>query len=142
MCRVTFVEFQVIIHLPELTHVGRHCVMALCKNQSNPLPQSIMATTLQQTKLCLTACQTQYCRGSARQVLALCEKPREPQPRFIVADTPGQIEIFTWSASGAIITEALASAFPTMVAFVVDTPRCAHPQTFMSNMLQARPLGV
>ena len=71
-------------------------------------------------------------------MVALCEKPRDPAPRFIVADTPGQIEIFTWSASGAIITEALASAFPTMVAFVVDTPRCAHPQTFMSNMLQAR----
>jgi hypothetical protein len=73
----------------------------------------------------------------AGQVVALCERPRDPPPRFIVADTPGQIEIFTWSASGAIITEALASAFPTMVAFVVDTPRCAHPQTFMSNMLQA-----
>jgi len=71
-------------------------------------------------------------------VVALCERPRDPPPRFIVADTPGQIEIFTWSASGAIITEALASAFPTMVAFVVDTPRCAHPQTFMSNMLQVR----
>ena len=23
------------------------------------------------------------------------------------------------------------------VVYVVDTPRCAHPQTFMSNMLQA-----
>lgn len=25
-----------------------------------------------------------------------------------------------------------------MIAFVVDTPRAASPQTFMSNMLQAR----
>ena len=23
-----------------------------------------------------------------------------------------------------------------MVAFVIDTPRCTQPQTFMSNMLQ------
>ena len=23
-----------------------------------------------------------------------------------------------------------------MIAFIIDTPRCAHPQTFMSNMLQ------
>lgn len=53
-------------------------------------------------------------------------------------DTPGQIEIFTWSASGAIITEAFASTFPTMIAYVVDTARSAAPQTFMSNMLQAR----
>lgn len=33
------------------------------------------------------------------QVIQLCEKKRSPQPRFIVVDTPGQIEIFTWSAS-------------------------------------------
>lgn len=69
-------------------------------------------------------------------MVALCEKKRDPAPKHIVVDTPGQIEIFTWSASGAIITEAFASTFPTCVAFVLDTPRCLHPQTFMSNMLQ------
>lgn len=53
----------------------------------------------------------------------MCEKPRDPPLQYIVADTPGQIEIFTWSASGAIITELMASSFPTMVAYVVDTPR-------------------
>ena len=73
------------------------------------------------------------------QVVTLCEK-RRPVPGHVVVDTPGQIEIFTWSASGAIITEAFASAFPTCMAFVMDTPRCEHPQTFMSNMLQASPL--
>jgi hypothetical protein len=31
----------------------------------------------------------------------------------------------------------MASSFPTVVCYVVDTPRCAAPQTFMSNMLQA-----
>ena len=72
------------------------------------------------------------------QVIELCEKKRTPQPKYIVADTPGQIEIFTWSASGAIITEAFASTFPTIVAFVIDTPRSVSPQTFMTNMLQVR----
>ena len=52
-------------------------------------------------------------------------------------DTPGQIEVFTWSASGAIITESLASSFPTVVAYVMDTARCVNPVTFMSNMLYA-----
>ncbi|CAN6818670.1 unnamed protein product [Brassica oleracea] len=33
---------------------------------------------------------------------------------YVLVDTPGQIEIFTWSASGAIITEAFASTFPTV----------------------------
>ena len=70
------------------------------------------------------------------QVLSLCEK-RAGDHSHILVDTPGQIEIFTWSASGAIIAEAFAAAFPTVVVYVVDTPRCLHPQTFMSNMLQA-----
>ncbi|WPT13846.1 GPN-loop GTPase QQT2 [Picochlorum sp. SENEW3] len=71
------------------------------------------------------------------QVVALCEKPRDPPLQYVIADTPGQIEIFTWSASGAIISEAFASEFPTVIAYVVDTPRCSSPQTFIANMLQA-----
>jgi hypothetical protein len=45
----------------------------------------------------------------------LLEKKREPPLKHIILDTPGQIEIFTWSASGQIITELLASSFPTVV---------------------------
>jgi GPN-loop GTPase len=71
------------------------------------------------------------------QVVSLCERSRDPPLQYIIADTPGQIEIFTWSASGAIITEAFTSSFPTMIAYVMDTPRCASPQSFMTNMLQA-----
>lgn len=55
----------------------------------------------------------------------------------IIIDTPGQIEVFTWSASGTIITETLASLFPTVIVYVIDTPRCKSPATFMSNMLYA-----
>jgi hypothetical protein len=59
-------------------------------------------------------------------------------PEFLLVDTPGQIEAFTWSASGAILSESLASTFPTVMVFVVDTVRCASsPNTFMSNMLYA-----
>ncbi|KAK3753596.1 hypothetical protein RRG08_010015 [Elysia crispata] len=57
--------------------------------------------------------------------------------RHVILDTPGQIEVFTWSASGSIITESLASTFPTVVVYVMDTPRSANPVTFMSNMLYA-----
>ena len=56
---------------------------------------------------------------------------------YIFVDTPGQIEVFSWSASGQIISESLASSFPTVMLFCVDTPRCAAPTTFMSNMLYA-----
>jgi GTPase SAR1 family protein len=70
------------------------------------------------------------------QVVSLCEK-RSAEIDNVFVDTPGQIEIFTWSASGAIVTESFASAFPTVVLYVVDTPRALNPQSFMSNMLQA-----
>ncbi|MQM02696.1 hypothetical protein Taro_035469 [Colocasia esculenta] len=70
------------------------------------------------------------------EVISVIEK-RADQLDYVLVDTPGQIEIFTWSASGAIITEAFASTFPTIVIYVVDTPRSANPVTFMSNMLYA-----
>nr|CAG8447746.1 10542_t:CDS:10 [Entrophospora candida] len=56
---------------------------------------------------------------------------------FISKHTPGQIEIFTWSASGAIITDALAASYPCVIAYIIDTPRTTSPATFMSNMLYA-----
>ncbi|TFK38376.1 XPA-binding protein 1 [Crucibulum laeve] len=70
------------------------------------------------------------------QVLELVEK-RADDVDYVILDTPGQIEIFTWSASGAIITDAVASSLPTVVAYVIDTPRTTAPATFMSNMLYA-----
>lgn len=70
------------------------------------------------------------------EVVGLVEK-RSNELDYVLVDTPGQIEIFTWSASGAIITEAFASTFPTVVTYVVDTPRSTNPVTFMSNMLYA-----
>lgn len=70
------------------------------------------------------------------QVLNLCEK-RAESVEYIVVDTPGQIEVFTWSASGMIITDAFASSFPTAVIYVVDTPRMLSPTTFIANMTYA-----
>ena len=45
--------------------------------------------------------------------------------------------MFTWSASGNIITEALAAKYPTIIIYVMDTVRSTKPVTFMSNMLYA-----
>lgn len=55
--------------------------------------------------------------------------------KYILVDTPGQIEVFTWSASGNLITDMLVAAYPTVLLYAVDTPRCKSPVTFMSNML-------
>lgn len=69
-------------------------------------------------------------------VIELVERTQDKH-KYCVIDTPGQIEVFTWSASGTIITEALATAFPTVVVYVMDIVRSASPTTFMSNMLYA-----
>ncbi|KAM7424763.1 hypothetical protein PAMA_000900 [Pampus argenteus] len=70
------------------------------------------------------------------QVMQFIEK-KQQNHRYVLIDTPGQIEVFTWSASGTIITEALASSFPCVVVYVMDTSRSVSPVTFMSNMLYA-----
>ena len=79
------------------------------------------------------------------QILALLEKRTTPNPenlnatpiKNILVDTPGQIEVFVWSASGSILLDSLASTFPTVIAYIIDTPRTSSTSTFMSNMLYA-----
>ena len=79
------------------------------------------------------------------QILGLLEKRTTPDPekpnarpiKQILIDTPGQIEVFVWSASGAILLDSLASTFPTVIAYIIDTPRTSSTSTFMSNMLYA-----
>lgn len=79
------------------------------------------------------------------QILGLLEKRTQPDAENptrrpinnILVDTPGQIEVFVWSASGTILLESLASSFPTVIAYIIDTPRTCSTSTFMSNMLYA-----
>ena len=70
------------------------------------------------------------------QLISLIEQKTEIHKHFIL-DTPGQIEVFNWSASGMIVTETLASQMPTVIIYVMDTVRNKSPATFMSNMLYA-----
>ena len=78
------------------------------------------------------------------QIISLLEKRADPAPdskvpapKHFLVDTPGQIEVFVWSASGSILLESLASSFPTVIAYIIDTPRTSSTSTFMSNMLYA-----
>ena len=56
---------------------------------------------------------------------------------FVVMDTPGQLEVFSWSASGKLITDSFSLIFPSILIYIVDIPRCNNPNTFSSNMLYA-----
>ena len=72
------------------------------------------------------------------QVMGILEKRATGNSlEYIFLDTPGQIEVFTWSASGTIISETLATSFPTVLLYIIDTPRTSNCTTFMSNMLYA-----
>ena len=64
-------------------------------------------------------------------------KSQQKPVKNILIDTPGQIEVFVWSASGSILLDSLASTFPTVLAYIIDTPRTSSTSTFMSNMLYA-----
>nr|UXY87456.1 ATP/GTP-bp [Cryptomonas sp.] len=55
--------------------------------------------------------------------------------KYLLIDTPGQIEIFTWSASGSIICEAFSSSFPVTLLYIIDLARSIYPLTFVSNIL-------
>lgn len=69
------------------------------------------------------------------QVVSLLESKDDLE--WIIVDTPGQIEVFTWSASGQLISNVLSAAFPTIVLFAADVTRCSSPHTFVSSMLYA-----
>lgn len=57
---------------------------------------------------------------------------------LIVVDIPGQIEVFTWSSSSLILTEALATLMPVKIVYLMDSVRCSNPNVFLSNILFAR----
>ncbi|KAI3384761.1 hypothetical protein SNEBB_006998 [Seison nebaliae] len=65
------------------------------------------------------------------QLITNCKK------KHIIIDTPGQIEVFNWSASGLIVTESLAATCPTVIVYIIDIERSSNPMSFMSNMLYA-----
>lgn len=72
-----------------------------------------------------------------KRTLPNAENPKAKKINNIIIDTPGQIEVFVWSASGSILLDSLASTFPTVIAYIIDTPRSSSTSTFMSNMLYA-----
>jgi len=56
---------------------------------------------------------------------------------FIVIDTPGQLEVFSWSASGKLISDSFSILYPSILIYIINIPRCNNPNTFSSNMLYA-----
>lgn len=57
---------------------------------------------------------------------------------IFLVDIPGQIEVFTWSSSSLILTEAIALLMPVKIVYIIDSLRSQNPNVFLSNLLFAR----
>lgn len=71
------------------------------------------------------------------QIKAIVEKYKEHSNTFVI-DIPGQIEVFTWSSSSLILTQAIATLMPVKIVYIIDSVRCKNPNVFLSNILFAR----
>jgi hypothetical protein len=62
-------------------------------------------------------------------------KENKEQKKIFIIDIPGQIEVFTWSASSIILVEAIATIMPVKILYTIDSCRCQNPNVFLSNLL-------
>lgn len=49
----------------------------------------------------------------------------------------GLMETILWSGGAGQFLDTLASTYPTVIAYVMDTPRCSDPAYFLTNMFYA-----
>lgn len=63
--------------------------------------------------------------------------------KFVIIDTPGQIEAFTWSSPGFVLIEALKALenAEIHILYLIDTGYASNQEVFMANMLYAASLS-
>jgi GTPase SAR1 family protein len=57
-------------------------------------------------------------------------------PDFVLADTPGQIELFAFRESGPYFSKAISEESKA-VLYTLDAPFCRNPMNFVSNLFLA-----
>jgi GTPase SAR1 family protein len=60
----------------------------------------------------------------------------EEEPDFVLADTPGQIELFAFRESGPYFSKAIGDDSKG-VLYALDAPFCRNPMNFVSNLFLA-----
>jgi len=60
----------------------------------------------------------------------------EEAPDFVLADTPGQIELFAFRESGPYFSRAISDE-PKAVVYALEAPFCRNPMNFVSNLFLA-----
>jgi hypothetical protein len=58
------------------------------------------------------------------------------EPDFVLADTPGQIELFAFRESGPYFSKAISEESKA-VLYTLDAPFCRNPVNFVSNLFLA-----
>lgn len=56
---------------------------------------------------------------------------------YIIIDTPGQIESFTWSSPGFVLRDFFKNIGNLVMVYLVDSVASQDPSVFMSNMMYA-----
>lgn len=67
-------------------------------------------------------------------------KQKKTMYDHFIIDTPGQLEIFTWSISGEIIVQSVQNIFKSsiIILFVIDVDQCQKDKSsFVTNILYA-----
>ncbi|KAF7684179.1 GPN-loop GTPase 1 [Astathelohania contejeani] len=66
-------------------------------------------------------------------------KEENSAPSYIIIDTPGQIEAFTWASPGYVLIEGLKSlkSYKIEILYVIDSEQTEQHAVFMSNMMYA-----
>ncbi|AFM97890.1 hypothetical protein EHEL_021360 [Encephalitozoon hellem ATCC 50504] len=59
---------------------------------------------------------------------------------YVIIDTPGQIEAFTWSSPGYVLIETLKTIGSVILIYTVDSVSSHKHAVFMSNMMYAASL--
>lgn len=59
---------------------------------------------------------------------------------YVIVDTPGQIEAFTWSSPGCVLMESLKTIGRVILVYTVDSVTSHKHAVFMSNMMYAASL--
>ncbi|KAF9762549.1 GPN-loop GTPase QQT2 [Nosema granulosis] len=70
-------------------------------------------------------------------LLNIEERVQLGDSEYVIIDTPGQIETFTWSSPGYIIRDFFKSAGKVVMVYLVDSYASADASVFMSNMMYA-----
>ncbi|KAL0266034.1 UNVERIFIED_CONTAM: hypothetical protein PYX00_011751 [Menopon gallinae] len=75
-------------------------------------------------------------------MLRVSEVVKKIAAKYVIIDTPGQIEAFTWSSSGHVLLDTLKTldGYETKILYTIDSLASQESGVFMSNMIYAASL--